>query len=394
MKPDPGVRHDGPFEGGAFHPDLPGAGVSGSIQITHDGGVQFRSPSGNVALPLTGLTFHLGGDNDRLVFFAHPAQPKTTIHTADHRVLAHPLIASNPVLAVQASRARHKRHAAPAVLLSCAVLLIAAIVLLVLSKDRLVSVIADNVPVTWEIQAGDTLFAQVIANKRIIKDPALLAQLQQLTDPLVNGIDDKRYPLRFHIVEDATLNAFALPGGNAVIHTGLLLAADTPEEVAGVLAHEIAHITRRHSIHRIISSAGLYLVVSYFIGDISGILGVLADNSAFLLERKFTRDFESDADDVAWGYLVRSRIDPRDMITFFRKMQAEEQKLSKTSPVSGVENALSVLSTHPATTERIAALETKLKKTAPDGFAPLPVDYSAFKQSLRALLPAVEATAK
>ncbi len=386
--------NDGNFAAGAFHPSLPSTGVSGALRITHEA-VEFRSEHGAFMLPLEGLQLRFGGDNERIVFLSHAAQPKATIHTEDHRLLDHPAFTGNPAFAAQRRRARTKKRAVAAVLVSCAAAFLIALVVLFLSKDRLVSAVASSVPVDWEIKAGDALFTQVIAGKRVVNDPALLTQLKLLTDPLVNGIDDKRYPLRFHIVDDATLNAFAMPGGNAVIHTGLLLAADSAEEVAGVLAHEIAHITRRHSIRRIISSSGLYLVVSYVFGDISGILGVLADNSAFLLERKFTRDFERDADDAAWGYLVHSRIDPRGMISFFKKMQAEEQKLSKSSPTSGVDGALSVLSTHPATAERIAALETKWRGiTSPPDYSPLPLDYAAFKQSLRALQPALATPTK
>jgi beta-barrel assembly-enhancing protease len=383
---DQRALHEGPFEGGAFHPDLPGGRASGFVSVTYEG-VQFRSEKGSFKLPLDGLKLELGGANDRLVFLSHPSQPKATIHTADHGVLEHPVVVQTPALAAQRGQARTKKRVSALVLLSVACAFLGAIVLLALSKDRLVSIVASGVPVEWEVKAGEKLFEQVVAGKRLIKDPALLAQLKLITDPLVAGVDDQRYPLKFHIVEDPTLNAFAVPGGNAVVHTGLLLAADTPEEVAGVLAHEIAHVTRRHSIRNIISSSGLYLVVSFLFGDMTGLLGVLAENSAFLIDRKFTRDFERDADETGWGYLVRGDIEPRGMITFFKKMQEEEKKLLEKSPIGGIGSALAVLSTHPATDERIATLEAKWKKTAKQsGYRTLPIDYAAFKQSLRAQL--------
>ena len=149
-----------------------------------------------------------------------------------------------------------------------------------------------------------------------------------LTDTglLVAGIGDDRYPLKFHIVEDASLNAFAMPGGNVVLHTGLLLAADSPEEVAGVLAHEIAHVTRRHGIRNIVSSAGLYLVMQMLVGDVSGAVAILTDNSALLLDRKFSRDFEREADEAGWDYLIRSDIEPSGMIRFFERVRQEDQK--------------------------------------------------------------------
>ncbi len=386
LKADPRALHEGPFEGGAFHPDLPGGRASGLVRLTFEG-VRFESDRGGFSLPLGGLKLELGGANDRLVFLSHPSLPQATIHTADHGVLQHPVVVTTPDLAVQRGRARTQQRRTAAVLLGVAGALLLAVVLVVLARSRLVSVAARAVPVDWEIKAGEKIFDQLVAGKRVIADPTLAAQLKTLTDPLVNGIDDRRYPLKFHIVEDASLNAFAVPGGNAVIHTGLLLAADTPEEVAGVLAHEIAHVTRRHSIRNILSSAGLYLVISAVFGDATGLIGVLADNSAHLLDRKFTRDFEREADETGWAYLVRSDIEPRGMITFFQKMQAEEEKLVEKSPVAGAAGALAVLSTHPATAERIATLEAKWRQTSKQsGYRTLPLDYAAFKHDLRAQL--------
>src|SRR5690606_26365284 len=135
----------------------------------------------------------------------------------------------------------------------------------------------------WEVSLGNTLFEQMIRNEREVTDPDLTARLRKITDPLVNGLNEPRYPVQFHIIEDPTVNAFAIPGGHVVIHSGLRLAADTPEEVAGVLAHEIAHITRRHGFRSLISSLGLYQVLQMFVGDATSLLAVLANNGAFLL---------------------------------------------------------------------------------------------------------------
>ena len=135
---------------------------------------------------------------------------------------------------------------------------------------------ASSVPVDWEVKAGDKLFEQLMTTKKLVTDKELEAQLKAITDPLVAGIKDNRYPLKFHIIEDPTFNAFAMPGGNVVLHSGLLMAADSPEEIAGVLGHEIAHVTQRHSIRSIISFAGLFLLVQTMLGDVTGIVAGIA----------------------------------------------------------------------------------------------------------------------
>jgi predicted Zn-dependent protease len=188
-------------------------------------------------------------------------------------------------------------------------------------------------------------------------------------------------------VEDTTLNAFAMPGGNVVIHSGLLLAADRSEEVAGVLAHEIAHVTQRHGFRSIISSLGLYQVLQLFIGDATGLLAVLANNSAFLIDRKFSRDFEREADNTGWEYLMRANIEPTGMIDFFKKVQIEEKKQLEQLHAQGADKVLSFISTHPGTDERISSLEARWQKVqTKTGFHRFDLNYSEFKDSLRTKL--------
>ena len=372
---------------------MPGGRGSGTIRIASDA-VHFESPAARFSLPLDGLKIALGGANDALVFLTHPSKPQTTVHTADHSLLNHPILLQNPALAAQRNVARRKRHATTAILVAVGLVILGGLAGLFLARGWLVSVAANSVPTSWEVSAGDKLFQQITLGKKLVKDPVIDAQLSQITAPLVAGIGDERYPLKFHIVEDASLNAFAIPGGNVVLHSGLLLAADSPEEVAGVLAHEIAHVTRRHSIRNIISSAGLYIVVSTLFGDASGLIGVLASNSAFLLDRKFSRDFEREADDVGLEYLRAARIDPRGMIEFFRKLQAEEKKLRDKLPVTGADAAFEALSTHPATNERVERLEAKVKAKDPAGYRSFTLDYAAFKTVLRSKLHSSSGTSQ
>lgn len=381
-------------EGGAFHPQLPNGRASGEVTISITA-VHFKSDKGNFDLPADGMKIELGGANDRLIFFSHPSHPQVTIHTADMSVLDHPVLVNSADFAKQRSKIRGKRRMAWAVLFGVFGVVIAALLGLFFARETLVRTAAKAVPVSWEIAAGDKLFEQIVVSKRLVTDSNIHAQLKLITDPLVAGIKDNRYPLKFHIVEDASLNAFAMPGGNVVLHSGLLMAADSAEEVAGVLGHEIAHVTERHSIRTILSSAGLYLVLSAVVGDVSGIIGVLANNSAFLLDKKFSRDFEREADNHGWNYLLAANIKPEGMVTFFAKMEAEEkrlrEKMKEATSIDVAPGALEVLSTHPATDERKKNLQArwdKLEKKT--GFRSFGLNYAAFKESLRENLHSAE----
>lgn len=377
-------------QGGAFHPNLPNGRASGEVEIGISV-IQFKSEKGDFDLPTDGIKIELGGANDEMIFFSHPAHPNITIHTADGSILTHPLLANNAEFAQQRSRIRSRKRMAATVLFGFLSALVLAVISLFLMRDQLVRIAAQAVPADWEIKAGDKLFEQMMSDARLINDPELETQLKQITDPLLAGIKNNRYPFKFHIIEDDTLNAFAMPGGNVVLHTGLLLAADSAEEVAGVLGHEIAHVTQRHSIRTIISSAGLYLILQTVVGDASGVMAVLADNSAFLLNRKFSRDFEREADNHGWDYLIAANIKPDGMITFFQKMEAEEKRQREAGAIDVNPQALEVLSTHPATGERLKHLQSKWDQIEQkQQFRTFDLNYAAFKESLRARLRSSE----
>jgi len=107
MNPDEAALRERQFDASAFAPGLPGTGVTGKLLVTSNA-LRFESAKGNLELPVENLQIAPGGNNDALVFFSHPSQPQTTIHTADHDVLRHPVLAGNPGLVRQGQRARSK----------------------------------------------------------------------------------------------------------------------------------------------------------------------------------------------------------------------------------------------------------------------------------------------
>ncbi|MEW6302968.1 MAG: M48 family metallopeptidase [Verrucomicrobiota bacterium] len=373
---------DRSFAGGAFEPTLPKGKASGELRVTFSA-IEFTTEGARLEMPLSGLKVALGGANDRLVFFTHPNHPQRSFHTADHEILKHRALAQTSELTQQIQGVGRRKLVTNSVLVTVLALVVLVPTLLFVFRGALVGVIAQRIPVEWEQALGEKVFEQIKREGRMLENPALEAELSAITKPLLAGIPDSPYQFQFHIVEDRTLNAFAIPGGHVVIHSGLLLAAEKPEEVAGVLAHEMAHVTRRHSIRNVLSSAGLFVIIQFFLGDASGVLAVIANNTQFLLGQKFSRDFERDADDQGWEYLTRADVNPRGMIDFFKKLEAERKKL----PLGEVEKTLNFLSTHPTTDERIERLEARWQATAKkDGYRQFDLNFAQFQNSLRASL--------
>lgn len=392
MKPSERLHQSQKYQGGAFDPALPGGRESGELSIT-TGGLSFTSGSdADLSLPLDGLSAAAGGAAGRLVFFTHTRFPDRTLHTADLAVLNDGILKARPEIEKQLAKLRRKRGGRWLSVAAAVAVLLLGLYALTFLKDPLVGAIAARIPIEWEERLGQLAFAQVTAGGRLVEDEQALAQLEKITGPLVAAINaqsERKYNYEFYIVRDPVLNAFAMPGGKVVLHSGLILAAETPEEIAGVLAHEIAHVTEQHSMRQMVSTLGIYLLAQAFLGDMQGLMAVLLDNGSYLLTLKFSRDHESDADSVGLAYLNAARIDPRGMPAMFRKLQAAQEEMNK-EMTGEIEEATGTedlelpgfLSTHPDTADRIERIEKLLEQseTINSAYIRFPIDFKKFQK--------------
>lgn len=208
-------------------------------------------------------------------------------------------------------------------------------------KDHIVDWVVDKVPIETERNLGEIswkMFYQT--NPPVYNDSSLSKTITEIGDRLTKG---SRYRYQWYIINDNSINAFALPGGYVVIHSGLIKAADTPEELAGVLAHEVQHVEQRHSLRAIIYTLGWKAMFNMMIGDI--FTGVWGDLAAKLGQLQFSRDQETAADEKGLEALIKAEINPEGMISFFEKLSKKEGA------------AISLLSTHPAGIERLKHLK-------------------------------------
>jgi predicted Zn-dependent protease len=330
-------------------------------------------------LPLEGLHLRLGGAADRLLFFSHPQHPEVSVYSSDHTILEHTRISGNPAFADQLLAVRNKKNHGKVMTAAGLAALVLIVLALVALKDPLVGLVASQVPPQAEVKIGDTLFGQIQSTMALLQDKELQSQLDELVSPLFDVIPETGYPFQFHLANDGTLNAFAVPGGHVVVHSGLVLEAESAEEVLGVLAHEIAHITQRHSLRQMISAAGVFVLVQTLFGDLSGIAALMADGGLQLLTLEFSRGHERDADSTGFEYLVEAGINPVGMISFFEKLQAQAEE------AEGIElpESLVILSTHPTSRERIERLDALFNELDNDQFRPLRFDFLAFQDRVR-----------
>lgn len=342
------------YAANAYAPETKAAVNHGAVIISSDA-LRFESENANATLPLEGLVLRRGGHNDEEIFFEHPAHPGWSIYSSDPALANDPILNSDPAFARHLKAAQRSRNSIPKpVIFSLALLasIFGAFLLLWSQKDRLAEKVANTIPISWEEKFGDSVFKGFEAETTPLTNSPWAPAISNITARLLPIVQQTGYQFKFHIKNDTNVNAFAIPGGHVVILTGLLEHAETPEEVAGVVAHEIAHVTRRHSLRNIIKSAGLLVLLQAALGDASGLLAIASEASRYLLEQKFSRDFEREADDTGWSYLVDAKIDPRGMTKFF-------EKLAKITANSPMENSLSLINTHPTSQERIDRLTEK-----------------------------------
>lgn len=291
----------------------------------------------------------------------HAADGEQLLIVADAHIA--PLREALPALfagGVQARASGTRRFVVGIALLAAIPLLFAGAVLL--SVEPLAERVVDHIPPEVERQIGAAVLARTRADSRMIDHGPAFDALQAIGRRLTRPGET----LQLYLAERADVNAFAAPGGIVVVFSGLMVRAGSAEEVAGVLAHEIAHVELRHSIRQLVKAAGLRVIVSALAGDYSALGGW----TARLGELKFSRDAEREADARALQRLADARIDAQGMLRFFGTLTASET----TSPM--------VLSTHPATAERIDSLQKAIAAHPAAASEPLGIAWRPVVQSL------------
>ena len=205
----------------------------------------------------------------------------------------------------------------------------------------LAAVIAKRVPVAWERQLGEEVETQPWLGKRC-SDPQGGAALDTLVQRLTQGLDTP-YPIVVSVRDSAIVNAFALPGGHVVLLRGLLNEAQSPDEVAGVLAHEFTHVRLRHPMRALIANSGLALLFEVTVGNGTG-----ASVGLLLTTLSYSRAMEAEADDGALALLRRAGITAEGLANFFARLNKREHGL-----------AVPYLSSHPPTAERLAVVQAR-----------------------------------
>lgn len=334
------------YDGLAFREGEEEQAIPGRLLLTSVG-LQFEHAGGTLEWPLSGLTLDQNPDGN-LVFY--DAETGWWIQSSDRRILNDVFLLRQTHLRTQAHEVRAQQESRRSLkyalyfLFSFAVIFSAAW----LGIKGVENFLADHIPPAWEEQLTDSVIAEYpkifILETNDPRATMVTRLVARIAATLPAG--ERQYQFRAALIDRSEANAFALPGGRIFVFTGLLNRVQTPEELAGVLAHEMAHVTHRHGLRKLIAAGGPHYALKLFISDQQEMLSTLSAGSQMLVGQYYSRDVEREADTVGWHYLVAADIDPRGLAGFFELLTEGEN----------ADYMPSMFRSHPATSERIASL--------------------------------------
>lgn len=235
-----------------------------------------------------------------------------------------------------------------------------------------------------EIALGKALAQQVEQSARLVEDPVVVEYVDRVAQTLVRN-SDARVPFTVKVIDSSELNAFALPGGFFFVNSGLILAADEEAELAGVMAHEIAHVTARHGTKNATKmQIAQWAMIPLLIFGPAGWAGYgIYQGLSYglpLTFLKFSRDAEREADFLGLQYMYKAGYDPTAFINFFEKIRERERKNPGSVP--------KVFSSHPPTKERVKRAEKEIAQLLParEQYVVTTSEFERVKQRLAQLM--------
>lgn len=368
------------FAGGVLCDDLPGGRRGAELRLAADRVVARVSSDASdaevreLSIRYSDCRVDVGGYNGRIVFLRNAERSLTLF--SEERGFARELavaaggLLDEPLRAATANQRRTRWRGRSAGLFFSLVavgLLVACFYGIRLAADTSIHA----VPLEVDHQIGQQAYRLMDHGGPEVHDPLLTDAVQQMVDRLAPHVATEGLRFDVHIIDADICNAFCLPGGTIVLYTGLLRRANSPEEVASVLAHEMAHASERHGLRQVGQSLGLAAAVNLLIGNLEGLVVAGAEVFKLATINSYSREQETAADREGVRMLHAAAIDPTALARFFDTMQRE---------AGGMPGGLTWLSTHPDHAARIAAIRDQVGSLPPREYLALEVEWGRVRE--------------
>ena len=217
----------------------------------------------------------------------------------------------------------------------------------------LAELVTPIIPTSWETALGESVVQQLAPADRRCADGRLRDNVDSIVARLAAARPDSPYRFHVTVVDGPVFNAFAAPGGQIVLFRKMLQSAENPEDLAGVLAHEMQHIYHRHAMKALVRDLSIAAIVGAVFGDITGIGALAVAAGRTLTTLHYSRETETEADREGLRLLQAARVDPAGMVRFFETLKQH----------TGNAGLPAYLSTHPDTEQRLAEMKALAKAT-------------------------------
>ena len=261
-----------------------------------------------------------------------------------------------PELATRFHEPARRRRRARIVLIAALASIGILTVLYLWGIPALAAFVASRVPVSWEEHLGRSVVKHLVPPAMRCADNTRTRVIDEIITVLTAPLPTSPFTIRVIVVNDSTINAFAVPGGYIVLYRGLLEKTQTAEELAGVLAHELQHIFKHHVTQALIQHVSTGLLLAAITGDTSKATAYGLESARLLGILRYSRQSEEEADAAGMRMLLESGIDPKGMIAFYELL---------TKSTSETSSILKYLSTHPSTGDRIKKLKSLVEQSQP-----------------------------
>jgi predicted Zn-dependent protease len=296
------------------------------------------------------LVLEMTGSNGKMVFITDPDHnPETTITTRDWKILQDPLLCELPKVKALCQQ-KSLKNIVTGIAIAIAILFVG----LIPTAWGLVTEASPYlIPVEAEEKLGSFLIQYVHNDKTIIEHPKALALLEEVCKPLVDHAQTMGHSINIVVAEDSKVNAYAFPGGYIILNSGLITKTKNVEELAGVIAHEIGHITNRHHLKSLVSEIGITTLLALVFQDFASVAEALYLGHRFS-QLSFSRENEHEADAAAIKTLEKSGYSPTGIRSFLENLKnMDDSKLRLPA----------IFSTHPSLEHRIEYLKKHISKT-------------------------------
>ena len=367
------------FEGGVFNEQIEGGRASATIEITASGVKALTSTGQEFSIRYRDCVLDMGGATGRMVF-VRTLDRKLTIFCEDRRFPTALQLDAGTELAEQLASVRGLRRSEglrwQMWLFILAVLSVLCLVggyygLLAAAKASIRAV-----PVSVDEKIGKLALDSMDLEGTPVKDKVIVDAVKEMVARLEPHSELKGLTFEVRVMDSPEVNAFCLPGGKIVVYTGLLRKAKTAEQVAGVLSHEMSHAIKRHGLQSITESLGVIVAVELLIGDMGGLIALGAELGKSAALTSYSRESETEADQVGVRMLHAAAIDPLELAGFFEMLRDEGDD----TPA-----AIAWLSTHPQHAVRIAAIRGELANLGAQQYRPLAIDWDEVQEHLKRL---------